>query len=120
MTSVEFGASPRKIAGRENGEGGSSLQTGIECPIVIHTCMPHPRRLATIAMVCLGLPLFTGCSAVSGFVADALPTWAGGLPAEAPPRPSDPRYPEYERAMRARAIAEAPANGEALKPEPIK
>ena len=78
------------------------------------------RRSVTVTVVCSILPLLSGCGAVSGFVADALPTWAGGLPAEAPPRPSDPRYPEYERAMRARAIVEAPVNGEAVKPEPIK
>lgn len=78
------------------------------------------RRLMTIVIVCLVLPLLSGCGAVSGFMADTMPTWAGGLPADAPPRPSDPRYPEYERAMRARAIAEAPANGEAVKPDPAK
>jgi hypothetical protein len=38
-------------------------------------------------------------------MADNMPKWMGGLPKDAPPRPSDPRYPEYERAQRAKAEA---------------
>ena len=49
--------------------------------------------------------MLTGCAATSAFMADSMPTWAGGLPADAPPRPSDPRYPEYERDQRAKTVA---------------
>jgi len=75
-------------------------------------------RLASIlAPLCLIAPLLTGCGAISGFIADSLPVWAGGLPAEVPPRPSDPRYPEYERAQQAKAAA---AKTEPAKPEAAK
>jgi len=63
------------------------------------------NRTFAIAALCVLVPMLCGCGAVSGFVADTLPTWAGGLPADAPPRPSDPRYPEYERGQRAKAEA---------------
>lgn len=62
-------------------------------------------RAAIIGALFLASPLLSGCSATSAFMADTMPTWMGGLPADAPPRPSDPRYPEYERAQRAKAEA---------------
>ena len=49
------------------------------------------------------------------FFADAIPHCAGGLPAEAPPRPTDPGYEEYGRALHAKA--EGPAKSEEIKPE---
>jgi hypothetical protein len=72
-------------------------------------------RMATIAGLILVLPFLSGCGAVSAFMADTMPTWMGGLPEGAPPRPSDPRYPEYERAQRAKAIV--PDKTDATKPE---
>ena len=70
-------------------------------------------RTALVAQLGLVSLLLCGCAATSAFMADTLPVWAGGLPADAPPRPSDPRYPEYERAMRAKAVT---AGGESGKP----
>lgn len=35
------------------------------------------------------------CSPFAGFVADHVPHWAGGLPADAPPRPGAPGYDEF-------------------------
>lgn len=72
------------------------------------------RPVAFVALFHI-LLLTTGCSSISEFVADAMPHWAGGLPAEAPPRPSDPRYEEHARALNANA--EGPAKSEASKPE---
>lgn len=43
-------------------------------------------------------------------MADTMPAWMGGLPADVPPRPSDPRYAEYERAQQAKAITVLAAN----------
>lgn len=66
----------------------------------------HKRRAykaASLMALCLIVPLTAGCSSIGEFVADALPHWAGGLPAGAPPRPSDPHYEEYERALQAKA-----------------
>lgn len=72
-------------------------------------------KAATLIALCLIVPLTAGCSSISGVVADAFPHWAGGLPADAPPRPSDPRYEEYERALQAKA--EGPAKAEEPKAE---
>jgi hypothetical protein len=70
---------------------------------------PAAKSIA-LAAFCLAAPLLSGCTATSNFVADTMPTWMGGLPADAPPRPSDPRYAEYERAQKAKAITVPPAN----------
>jgi hypothetical protein len=59
-------------------------------------------KVATLIGLCLITPLTAGCSSIGDFMADSLPHWAGGLPAGAPPRPSDPRYEEYERALQAK------------------
>lgn len=73
-------------------------------------CRTSGFRAGAFIALCLILPLTTGCSSISEFVADAMPHWAGGLPPEAPPRPSDPRYEEYVRPINARA--EVPAESE--------
>jgi phage tail tape-measure protein len=77
------------------------------------------NRTVAIAALCVVMSLFSGCSAssTSAFMADNMPKWMGGLPKDAPPRPSDPRYPEYEREQRAKAEAVkiAPPNPDAVK-----
>jgi hypothetical protein len=70
---------------------------------------PAAKSIA-LAAFCLAAPLLSGCAATSSFVADTMPTWMGGLPADAPPRPSDPRYAEYERAQKAKEVKVSPAN----------
>jgi hypothetical protein len=50
------------------------------------------RRLFTAAIV-LGLGL--GLVNCGGYVADHWPHWAGGLPADAPPRPGSPGYADF-------------------------
>jgi pyruvate/2-oxoglutarate dehydrogenase complex dihydrolipoamide acyltransferase (E2) component len=51
-----------------------------------------PKRLITAATL-LGLGLnLAGCG---GFVADHWPHWAGGMPADVPPRPGTPGYEEF-------------------------
>ena len=70
------------------------------------------NRTVTIVALCVLVPMLAGCSATSAFMADTMPTWMGGLPEGAPPRPGDPRYEEYERTQR--------ANAEAIKTEQAK
>jgi hypothetical protein len=42
-----------------------------------------------------------GCGSISSFMAggmaDLIPAWAGGLPADAPPRPGSPEYEAYAK-----------------------
>jgi len=51
--------------------------------------------LSLLALFCLSLALASCGSSFSGFVADHWPHWAGGLPADAPPRPGAPGYEEF-------------------------
>ena len=51
-----------------------------------------PRRLITAATL-LGLGL--NLASCGGFVADHWPHWAGGLPADVPPRPGTPGYADF-------------------------
>ena len=45
--------------------------------------------------------LVGACSSSSHFIADNLPVWAGGLPEGTPPRPGDPGYEGYKKALSA-------------------
>jgi hypothetical protein len=51
-----------------------------------------PKRLITAAIL-LGFGL--NLASCGGFVADHWPHWAGGMPADAPPRPGAPGYAEF-------------------------
>jgi hypothetical protein len=58
-----------------------------------------PRRLTVLLALAL-LPLgLSGCGSINGKLADGLgdyvPQWAGGLPADAPPRPGSAQYEEF-------------------------
>jgi hypothetical protein len=54
-----------------------------------------PVALAIVVMAC-GVG---GCGTINGVLAtgfeDYIPAWAGGLPADAPPRPGTPKYDEW-------------------------
>ena len=57
------------------------------------------RLISAAVLLWLGL-LLGSCggateSGVSGYVADHWPHWAGGMPADAPPRPGAPGYDEF-------------------------
>ena len=58
--------------------------------------MPVPRHAAVLLGVILASHSLAGCGSISSFVAggmaDLIPAWAGGLPANAPPRPGTPEY----------------------------
>ena len=73
---------------------------------------PFKQYFLTLAALCAGLGLgasLGGCTQFSGNVADHWPHWAGGEPANLPPRPGSPGYQEY--------IAHRQAEG-ALPPPP--
>jgi hypothetical protein len=54
-------------------------------------------RVGLAIGVVLGGALLASCSATSGYIADGLPEWAGGLPKGTPPRPGSPGYEAYLR-----------------------
>lgn len=59
------------------------------------------RSLSIAAVVALLAPSLAGCGTVneklSAGMGDYVPQWAGGLPADAPPRPGTPQYDAYMR-----------------------
>ncbi|MBH5368852.1 hypothetical protein [Bradyrhizobium glycinis] len=57
------------------------------------------RSLSIAAALALLAPNLAGCGTIneklSGGMGDYVPQWAGGLPADAPPRPGSPQYDAY-------------------------
>jgi len=52
------------------------------------------RRFVVLMALSLGLAL-GACTPFSGFVADHVPHWAGGMPDDIPPRPGAPGYQDF-------------------------
>jgi hypothetical protein len=76
--------------------------------------LPMPIRVRHIvAIVALSLAgvVLTGCSTVNEKLAagmgEAIPAWAGGLPADAPPRPGTAKYDEFMRERERRRMMPA-------------
>ena len=75
---------------------------------------PMPVRtrhiVITLALSLAGFAL-TGCSTVNerlaAGVSDAIPAWAGGMPADAPPRPGTAKYDEFMRERERRRLMPA-------------
>jgi hypothetical protein len=69
------------------------------------------RRTSKLIAIILMSGSLGGCGSISSFVAgsmgDYIPAWAGGLPADAPPRPGTPQYEEW--------LKQHPQHGEAAK-----
>jgi hypothetical protein len=59
------------------------------------------RQIAILFAAALLASALSGCGTVnekmSAGMADFIPQWAGGLPADAPPRPGTEKYDEYMR-----------------------
>jgi len=59
----------------------------------------HARHIATIAALALAGFAMSGCGTINeklaAGVSDAIPAWAGGVPADAPPRPGTAKYDEF-------------------------
>lgn len=59
------------------------------------------RHIAVIVAAALAGLGLSGCASINANLAagmsDAIPAWAGGLPADAPPRPGTAKYDEYMR-----------------------
>jgi len=63
--------------------------------------LPRLRQILLLTVIALQACSLTGCGTinerVAGGVSDMIPAWAGGLPADAPPRPGTAKYDEYMR-----------------------
>jgi hypothetical protein len=78
-----------------------------------------PRHLAILLAVALPACGLGGCASIneklSAGMGDVIPQWAGGLPADAPPRRGTPQYDEYMK-ERERKRLEPAATADGAKP----
>ena len=86
-----------------------------------------PRYLALLIAITLMACGLAACGTINEKLAagltDAIPQWAGGLPADAPPRPGTAKYDEFmrerERKRLEPATADEPRNSNAPSLEPV-
>jgi hypothetical protein len=75
------------------------------------------RHLATIIALSLAGGALSGCASINEKLAaglsDAVPQWAGGLPADAPPRPGTAKYEEFMQERERKRLAPAAQRDEA-------
>jgi hypothetical protein len=76
------------------------------------------RHVAIVlAVTCLGL---SGCGTINEKLAaglsDGLPAWAGGMPADAPPRPGTAKYDEFMRERERKRLEPAAVKAESGQP----
>lgn len=79
-----------------------------------------PRHLAIALAVTLASCGLGGCGSINeklaAGVSDAIPQWAGGLPADAPPRPGSAKYNEFMQERERKRLDPAAARDDA-KPD---
>jgi hypothetical protein len=77
----------------------------------------HVAVVVTVAVMACGVG---GCGTINGYLAsglsDTIPHWAGGLPADAPPRPGTAKYDEFMRERERKRLEPAPAKEEPGQP----
>ena len=78
------------------------------------------RHIVAIAALALAGCALGGCGTINeklaAGVSDSIPAWAGGLPADAPPRPGTAKYDEFMRERERKRLLPAPERGEEAKP----
>lgn len=87
--------------------------------------LPMLIRINHIAMiVALSLAGFalSGCGTIneklSAGVSDAIPAWAGGVPADAPPRPGTAKYDEFMKERERKRLMPAAERGDEVTAAP--
>jgi hypothetical protein len=86
------------------------------------------RQLAVLLAIATLACSLASCGTINeklaAGVGDVLPQWAGGLPADAPPRPGTAKYEEYMRERERKRLEPAPttngaANSNASTLDPV-
>lgn len=81
-----------------------------------------PPLICKMLLICIAVQAccLAGCGTINermtASVSDAMPVWAGGLPADAPPRPGTAKYDEYMRERERRRLMPAAEREETPKP----
>jgi hypothetical protein len=84
--------------------------------------LARPRQFAILLVSALLVGTLSGCGTINEKMSDAIgdyvPQWAGGLPADAPPRPGTAKYEEFMREReRLRQMPAADRPGAQQQPE---
>lgn len=86
--------------------------------------LPYVRQLSLLIVVAAQTCGLAGCGTINerlaAGVSDAIPAWAGGLPADAPPRPGTARYDEYMRERERKRLLPASERDEMPKGDEAK
>ena len=84
-----------------------------------------PRQLVILLVAVVSASSLAGCASVnqkaSEAMGDYIPQWAGGLPADAPPRPGTAKYEAYMRErerLRQLPASERPQDGQRQQGQP--
>ena len=81
----------------------------------------HLVILLAVAPLACGL---SACGAINEKLAaglgDVIPQWAGGLPADAPPRPGTAKYDEFMKERERKRLEPAPAKDDPAKSDPLE
>jgi hypothetical protein len=111
---------PRLDRQNRGPQGGpkSILLKGLGCNL-----LPMPiraRHIATLLALSLAGFGLSGCGTINAKLADGLgdyvPQWAGGLPADAPPRPGTAKYDEFMKERERKRLEPAPTATDTAKP----
>ena len=80
------------------------------------------RQLAVVLAVALAACGLSACGTINGYLAsglsDIIPAWAGGLPADAPPRPGTAKYNEFMKERERKRLEPAAARDEGGQSSP--
>jgi hypothetical protein len=84
-----------------------------------YNLLPMPirrRHIVTIVALSLASAALCGCGTINeklaAGVSDAIPAWAGGIPADAPPRPGTAKYDEFMKERERKRLMPAAERGE--------
>lgn len=86
--------------------------------------LPRFRQISLLVGITLQACGLAGCGTINEKVAagvsDAIPAWAGGLPADAPPRPGTAKYDEFMRERERKRLLPASERDELPKSDQAK
>ncbi|PDT74198.1 hypothetical protein [Bradyrhizobium sp. C9] len=76
------------------------------------------RHIPVLTALALAACALGGCSSqkLSAGLADTIPAWAGGLPADAPPRAGTPEYDKFMQERERKRLMPAAERGDGAKP----
>jgi hypothetical protein len=81
--------------------------------------LPRARQLTLLVFVAIQTCSLAGCGTINERIAagvsDAIPTWAGGMPVDAPPPPGTLKYDEYMRERERKRLLPASERDEMSK-----